>query len=242
MKKSLLFVAFFVSVSAVVSAQCTPNNAVTAQGFRWDDNGHKLPDATAYTAYSATITAVVPSQVTISGFNVTVDSIKVTGIPDLPAGLSYQTDKSSWPGGTKGCILISGTPVNPTNGIQDTIQIKYTAYGMGLQAPFSYDSVNVLIKGNVGVASLNPGRFEVLQNYPNPFTTQSDILFNSPVTDNVEFKVFDMLGKMVYSRKVAATPGINRIHLQARDFAPGIYVYSVSNGESTIIKRMTINK
>jgi hypothetical protein len=68
--------------------------------------------------YSTTITCVVPLD-TVSIVTWTVDSIGVTGMNGLPAGFSYATNTASgyWHGGTKGCMLISGTATSGEIGI-----------------------------------------------------------------------------------------------------------------------------
>jgi hypothetical protein len=217
---------------------------VNTQGFHADDGTFKLPDGSVNIGYSSTITAVIPSQIVISGFPFNVDSAKVTGIPNLPAGLTYQTDKPNWPGGTKGCILISGTPTAQTSGPL-TLSIKYTAFAAppvpASGVPLSYDSVTINILPT-GVALLNPSRFDITQNSPNPFFGITDIAFSTPVSAKVTFKVYNMLGSVVYIREIDADAGINRISFNAKDFSPGVYMYSLSNGESNMIRRMIIAK
>lgn len=240
----LFSVALFAGIAFDAVSQCTPNSSVNAQGFHADDGTFKLPDGTMNVAYSNTITAVVPVQIIISSFPVTVDSIKVTGIPNLPAGLTYQTDKANWPGGSKGCILVSGTPSAQTSG-PVTLQIKYTAFAPApvppSGIPLSYDSVTINILPT-GVPQLNPSRFEIAQNSPNPFYGFTDIAFATPVSDKVVFKVYNMLGKIVYVKDIDADAGINHISFNAKDFAPGVYMYSLSNGDSNLIRRMVIAK
>ena len=83
-------------------------------------------------------------------------------------------------------------------------------------------------------------KFDVSQNSPNPFSENSEIRFSTTDNSNVDFKVFNMLGAVIYSKNFKTAKGVNVIKIEANSFAPGVYIYSITNGEKTITKRMIV--
>jgi hypothetical protein len=78
-----------------------------------------LPDGTQGSPYNQDLTFYMPAQFLVSGFNVTLDSIKVDNVSGLPAGLSWETSASPQnvfyptsnpPATERGCVKICGTP------------------------------------------------------------------------------------------------------------------------------------
>ncbi|HLC83630.1 MAG TPA: T9SS type A sorting domain-containing protein, partial [Bacteroidia bacterium] len=88
--------------------------------------------------------------------------------------------------------------------------------------------------------TLDLTKFDVDQNSPNPFSESSEIRFSSVDNSNVEFKVFNMLGAVIYNKNFKTAKGVNTIKIEANSFAPGVYIYSITSGEKTITKRMIV--
>jgi len=65
--------------------------------------------------YSNVLTLAVPSTIVINGTTLNIARIKVNSITGLPQGISYQCNPSNCTvnGGSRGCILISGTANTP---------------------------------------------------------------------------------------------------------------------------------
>ncbi len=92
-----------------------------------------------------------------------------------------------------------------------------------------------------GVAEmLNTSRFELGQNYPNPAADESVISFTTPSVSNVEFRVYNMLGMLVKSQDILSEKGLNQLKVNTRDFSAGMYVYTMTNGGTTLTKKMTV--
>lgn len=87
---------------------------------------------------------------------------------------------------------------------------------------------------------LNPNVFEVHQSYPNPAGDEATITFTTPRMENIEVKVFNMLGAVVYSENILSESGVNDIKLNTGRMSSGLYVYTVSNGTKTFTKKMTV--
>lgn len=103
-------------------------------------------------------------------------------------------------------------------------------------------------EGGVVVSNENdaldvPDRFSLAQNYPNPFNPSTEIAFVIPESGATTLKVYDILGrevKTLINKKLAS--GAHSVSFDASSFASGIYIYRLSSGNSTLIKRMTLIK
>ena len=85
-------------------------------------------------------------------------------------------------------------------------------------------------------------RFDLEQNNPNPFYDFTNIAFSTPAQGFVELKIVNLIGKEVIRRVIEADAGRNVIHLDREEFSPGVYVYSLSNGNQTLTRRMIVSR
>ena len=88
-----------------------------------------------------------------------------------------------------------------------------------------------------------PGKFELHQNFPNPFNPSTYISFSLPVRSRVKLIVYDMLGREV--RKLADNsfePGNHKVVFDAADLSSGIYFYTISTPGFSSTKRMAFIK
>lgn len=149
-----------------------------------------------------------------------------------------------WDAPGQSCVIVSGTP---TKAGDFPIRIKSkgrgVAFGIGTWANATENNNYKLhvVDPAAGIESLNLSKFDVGQNIPNPFSTKSEIVFTSVNNSDVEFKVYDMLGAMVYTSNFKSVKGINTISLDANSFAPGVYMFSIKNGGDSITKRMVVS-
>ncbi len=81
---------------------------------------------------------------------------------------------------------------------------------------------------------------ELRQNFPNPFNQSTRIVFTVPNEQNVELKVYDILGQVVFQRNIYADRGINTFSFDRENLRAGIYFYSLQIGSTVITKRMNI--
>ncbi len=88
-----------------------------------------------------------------------------------------------------------------------------------------------------------PQRYELTQNFPNPFNPQTDIVFRVKEEGVVTLKVFDLLGRevrtLVDEKKGA---GVHRITFDAHSLPSGVYLYSISMGSFHEVKKMLLVK
>lgn len=252
MKKLLsLFVVAILGVSAAF-AQCTPDPQYTSPGI-YPDSATGLAGGMVGTAYSQVITAVVPLDTVYNNVPIQVDSIRVkevayidngTWTPGLPPGLNYQCSDPlcTFDGGSSGCIVLNGTPTQHGTFPIRVVTTTYAFLVVVITQADTVDDYSIVIEP-VGVAEiLNNKKFDVAQNIPNPFNNSTVINYSSPTAKEIEFTVYDVLGKVVHHRKFMSEAGINKIHFDTESHAPGMYMYTVSNGEQAITKRMMIAK
>ncbi len=81
------------------------------------------------------------------------------------------------------------------------------------------------------------------QNYPNPFNPTTKIEFSLPKQSPVELKIFNVLGQEV-ATLVHATlnAGRHAVSFDARNLATGLYIYRITAGEFTSVKKMLLVK
>ncbi len=85
--------------------------------------------------------------------------------------------------------------------------------------------------------------YTLYQNYPNPFNPVTTIRFQVPVTEKVELKIYDMLGREVMTlyNKVAPA-GIVDVDFNAGNLASGIYIYRIKAGDFISAKKLMLLK
>lgn len=94
------------------------------------------------------------------------------------------------------------------------------------------------ILSNENVSSSN---FKVEGNFPNPFNKQTEIKIQSPKNTEASMKVYNMLGKLVSSKKLKLERGENQITYQAENLVSGIYIYTIEIDGKVVTKKMNIS-
>ena len=54
------------------------------------------------------------------------------------------------------------------------------------------------------------------------------------------FNVYSLLGEKIDSKFITASRGINTIQLNTMSYSPGIYLFSINNGEKMLTQRMIV--
>jgi len=90
--------------------------------------------------------------------------------------------------------------------------------------------------------------FELKQNYPNPFNPETTIQFEIPTALDVRVNIYNALGQKVRSLlNENRGAGVHSVKWDGRDangsrVASGMYIYSMTAGNITLTKRMTLLK
>ena len=88
--------------------------------------------------------------------------------------------------------------------------------------------------------TISNNSFDVAQNFPNPFSGQTQVAINLPASGKYTFRVMNLVGKTVKEVTMSGNSGLNYITVSSDDYAAGVYTYSVTFSGKTVTKRMII--
>ena len=101
-----------------------------------------------------------------------------------------------------------------------------------------WDSIATKVENNI---TNTPTQFLLHQNYPNPFNPSTNIEFSIPSDNNVEIKVFNVLGMEVATLlNEHRQAGTHSIEFSANNLSSGIYFFKVVSGKYSDIKKMIL--
>lgn len=250
MKKNLLlFCSIFLFSVAQSYAQCTPNTSITTPGIS-PDSATGLSPAVTGQLYTQIMQIKVPlDTVTMIGpipVTVPIVSIELLAFTGLPAGLTYSCNPANctFPGGSNGCVAITGTPTVDGHFVLEAV-VKTIANIFGSNVS-QFDTLNyyyIDVTTASGLISEDGlPTFTMGQNMPNPSEEFTNIIYTLSSKSDVDFFMFNMIGKEVYHKVLDGEKGENALKIDVRDFTPGIYMYSMTVGGESISKRMVISK
>jgi len=92
-----------------------------------------------------------------------------------------------------------------------------------------------------------PGRFQLYQNFPNPFNPTTTIKFDVPIKSNVIIQIYDVTGREVMHTDFAQLQaGEYKVDWDANNYASGVYFYRIEVSSSTRnfvdVKKMVVLK
>lgn len=93
------------------------------------------------------------------------------------------------------------------------------------------------------ITYLAPKEYSLSQNFPNPFNPTTVIQYQLPSDCKVNLKVYDLLGReLITLVNGDQTAGFKEATFNAHGFASGVYIYCLSAGKFTSIKKMMVLK
>lgn len=218
------------------------------------NSNHELivPEGVSYCNVSATCISYSGGNIKISGLNLK----KKSPIPILaPWGLSGAYDngkvKLSWIDNSdneKGFIIerqidslkefknIAFLPANTSsyldtlNGYYTNVKYKVYAYNDTLNSESS--NYNLTLPYLTDTASVRDAlnRYYISINYPNPFNSSTIIVYYLPEDDNIQFKVFDLLGREVITfNKEFKKAGLYKQNISMSKMSSGTYIYQFTS-------------
>lgn len=189
-----------------------------------------------------------------------VNSIQLSttkAVENMPTGLTYTCNPPNcvFPASTRGCIIVSGTPTNPANVGQIDLKIKGQVNSV-LPIDITFPNAQLFEEGNYylyvrpqgSTACRTSSTRELaatklrMGNVPNPFTGSTQIEVEAEIRGQFDFRVFDLMGRSLYRRPVQISQGINRIPFEANNLAPGLYVFTLTDGLNTVSRKMVIGR
>ena len=87
-----------------------------------------------------------------------------------------------------------------------------------------------------------PKVFKLYQNYPNPFNPETMIKYDLPKDGLVSIKVYDLLGKVVFSKTEYKLAGTYDFSFNGSSYASGLYFYRIEAGTFVDSKKMVLIK
>ena len=85
--------------------------------------------------------------------------------------------------------------------------------------------------------------YELKQNYPNPFNPSTIISYQIPQNSFVTLKVYNILGNEVATLvNEQQTAGKYNFNFKANNLASGIYIYKLTAGSFTSVRKLTLLK
>ena len=110
---------------------------------------------------------------------------------------------------------------------------RYTPYGYYF---YKYAAVAT------SVAEVNTNGFEVSQNFPNPFTSETEIALTSAIAGKIQMNIYNTLGELIQEKQIEVNPGVNRFSVFANDMPAGVFTYSIESAFGIVNKQMVVIK
>jgi hypothetical protein len=92
------------------------------------------------------------------------------------------------------------------------------------------------------VKTTTPKRFTLHQNYPNPFNPTTNIKYEIPKDGFISLKVYDVLGREIFSVNEFKKAGSHETVFDGSGFASGVYFYSIETNGLKQTKKMLMVK
>jgi len=219
-------------------------------------------------AYEQLFTAVVPDSLSTVFNGTMIDaellSVTVDDITGLPTGITYACDPPDciFLQNTIGCVVFSGTPTTAGDFlpiVETTASINYGAdLDISVNFPAQAGDAIEIFPGEYKIVihaagsseaaclvSVNDALANVLgvqQNAPNPFNAITNITVDSKESGAFDFKVYSLIGELVYSEVLTLSAGENIVQYDGSNLGSGMYFYAIGQGNAVVTKRMIISK
>ena len=92
-----------------------------------------------------------------------------------------------------------------------------------------------------GIQELS-GAIRTLQFAPNPTNGLTTITLETQTTGPATITLYDALGRPAMRRNTRLYEGINRLEMDVRDLAPGMYWYEVNQGKDRALAKLVVTQ
>jgi hypothetical protein len=245
MKRFIAYVLFFcipLLTGIQVSAQCEPDTScidINKTGAFCPAN---LPDVILGEPYETVLTVIPPSEFEFGGNRLDIVYIEIDSVLNFPPGITYAVNAEKFYADTAYCVFISGTPTQAgkfTLKLYVTPYIKYPLLGI-LKGPQVIDNTSVVltVKDVTSIDLVSTKQFQVLQNAPNPFSQSTRIGFYTPVKDNIDLKIYNIMGELIHEESRLVAPGDHFFRFDGSNLLAGSYLYLVTSGSSYLTRKL----
>ena len=91
--------------------------------------------------------------------------------------------------------------------------------------------------------SILPTKYELDQNFPNPFNPTTNIRYNIIKASKVTLKIYDILGREIKTLvNTEQAPGRYTVTFDAQNLSSGVYFYRINAGSFNATKKLMLLK
>lgn len=242
--KKLLLLTIALATAALSYSQCTPETDFGDQPFGVaPDTIVNFMAGSVDNIYSQQIDVKVPVDGTFANASfVVVDSAQVLSISGLPEGLTLQCNGNAvtncmYLAGSEGCGVISGIP---TEAGTFELTIDLMVYTSLSPIPYSFPGYRIVVDGPTGIEENDFLTFKMEDIRPNPAHLSTNLFLESKSSGKGQFRVFDLVGKEVFTKDFMISQGKNKITYNTSQLPEGIYIYRVDAFGESVTSRLVI--
>lgn len=105
------------------------------------------------------------------------------------------------------------------------------------------EAVNLCNPTDIGEYQEKTNDYVLRQNFPNPFNSSTQISFSIPVSERVQLKIYDILGRLVSTVvDEIKRPGMHNVEFRAFNLSSGIYLYKLNTERFSETKKFVLMK
>lgn len=128
------------------------------------------------------------------------------------------------------------------NGLENGKEATITVQARDLSGKLS-EAVVVNVVPVAGATGEKPTKYELNQNFPNPFNPTTNIKFSVPEAGLVTLKLYNVMGQEVATLINSYThPAVINYNLDASNLATGVYFYRLDVNNFTATKKLALVK
>src|SRR5690606_11131149 len=105
---------------------------------------------------------------------------------------------------------------------------------------FPLEGYEIFTDGIIGMEENDNQSIRMEDIRPNPANASSTLFQESRSSGNAEFRVFDLVGKEVYTKEVMITQGRNKITYNTSQLPEGVYIYRLDAYGESMTSRLVI--
>jgi hypothetical protein len=163
-----------------------------------------------------------------------IDSSNMTFITQIQSTLSSYTDLNP-PSDT---VYYQIEVVKQSGCYPDSIYAKVNTNYNSSRSNMA-NTMALIIPDTTGIHEIIHNNLEV-NIYPNPNKGEFNIHLNSPVKKEVNLRIVNIIGEVIYSADKLVIEGNYKTHLDLKTMPKGLYFVCITNKESSIVRKVII--
>jgi hypothetical protein len=188
--------------------------------------------------------AGITGQITVSGGPVSAAAGTIiyatTGSTVAGYGIADATGRYDLFGVAPGTYTVYADLPGTESLVSKSATVSYSGTGAPVGAVVD---LSLSVVTDVEVSADRPVEFTLAQNYPNPFNPSTILSYQLPTAGHVDLRVYDVLGREVAVLvNGVQTAGTHSVTFNASSLATGVYMYRLTSGSMTDVKKMLLMK